>query len=188
MWRKRYRFTLDAIFEEYSSVGMMVAPDEAMDLMHDLLRDWVSRDASEASKATSRPATLVRFDSDAFSREAHHYAVDLFYKTYFPRGRGTPPLPDSYLNGILKLRREGLSHLAIANRLGIRRDTAKYQVAAAEKRWLEKVAQIDQLKRKYPQLVTEYRRVIGKKPAPGAAQSKGQAKPKGRAKRKGRRK
>ena len=170
MWRKRYRFTLDAIFEEYSSVGMMVTPDQAMDLMEDLLREWVNKDASEESKGTSRPTVLFRFDSDALSREAHHYAVDRFYKTYYPRRRGAPPLPDYHLDRILALRRKGWNYVAIAKELGQRADTTKRQVEVAEKRCGER------LKEKYQQFVAPASPGSGEKGSTGDVQATDQSK------------
>jgi hypothetical protein len=153
--RKQYQFALDVIFAEHASSKLLVKPDTAMELAEDLLYERVKKDVYEVTQNTSRPTAILRFDPAAIRREAHHYAVDQFYKTYFPRKRGAPPLPDSHIDRIIALRRKGLSRVATAEKLavelGLRLDTAKYQVAAAEKRWGELLERIEQLKRKYPQ-------------------------------------
>jgi hypothetical protein len=169
-WRKRYRFTLDAIFEEYAAIGVRVTPDEALELMEDLLCEWVSKDASVASDGTLRPLALFRFDFAAFRREAHHYAVDQFYKTYFPRRRGAPPLPDYHIDRILALRRKGWNYVAIAKELGQPEDTTKRQVEVAEKRCRER------LKERYPQFIAPDSLGSGEKRSTGDKQATGQSK------------
>jgi hypothetical protein len=41
MWRQRYTQVLDLIFEELASQEIQIEPDDAMDLMEDLLREMV---------------------------------------------------------------------------------------------------------------------------------------------------
>jgi len=153
-WRKRYTQVLDMIFEAFASEKIIVEPDEAMDCMEELLERWVS-DSQQAKpgEGTSRPSSDFRFNFAAYRREAHHYAVDRFYKTYFPRGRGGEPLSTSYLDSILRLRFKGLNYVAIAEKLGVPKDRMRKQVEAAEKRWREAVEGIEHLKQRFPHLV-----------------------------------
>jgi len=175
MWRQRYTEVLDLIFKEFASQEIEIEPDDAMDLMEDLLREWCG-DPRSGPDDTSRTPVVFRFSASAYRRDAHHYAVDRFYGTYFPRKRGAEPLPKYHLDRILALRRKGWTAVAIAKELGLRNDTAKYQVEAAEKRWHEAVEQIEELKRKYPHLVAPDLRVTGGENYPRETQSKGQNK------------
>lgn len=153
-WRKRYMLTLDSIFEECASNGITIKPDEAMDWMEELLEQWVGDTQQAKSKEdASSPVTVYRFNLAAYLRESHHYAVDRFYKTYFPRKRGGEPLPESYLNRILRLRFKGFNYVAIAEKLGQPKDRMRKQVEAAERRWLEAVQRIERIKLRYPHLV-----------------------------------
>jgi len=154
MWRKRYTHLLNSIFEECASNGITVGPDEAMDWMEGCLKKLVS-DGKQSSLDETMPAPVssLRFDFAAYRRDAHHYAVDQFYKTYFPRGRGTPPLPDSYFDPILRLRFKGWNYVAIADELGLPKEKMRKQVPIAEKRWREAVERIEQMKERFPHLV-----------------------------------
>jgi hypothetical protein len=98
---------------------------------------------------------LFRFNYNAYRREAHHYAVDRFYKTYFPRKRGGEPLPEHYVDQILRLRREGLNYVVIAGRLGQPKEKMRKQVQAAEKRWRDAVERIERIKQRFPHLVAK---------------------------------
>jgi hypothetical protein len=82
MWRKRYTHFLNSIFEECASNEITVGPDEAMDWMEEcLVGDGKQSNLDETMPA---PVSSLRFDFAAYRRDAHHYAVDQFYKTYFP--------------------------------------------------------------------------------------------------------
>jgi hypothetical protein len=154
MWRKGYRRLLDLIFEECASDGITVWPDEAMDWMDELTeRLFKTILQSEQGRDASGSDSILRFDYDAYRREAHHYAVDRFYKTYFPRKRGAPPLPKAYLDRILQLRFKGWNYVSIAEKLGQPKDRMKKQVEAAEKRWREAVVRIALIKQRFPHLV-----------------------------------
>jgi hypothetical protein len=155
-WRKRYEFLLDSIFEECVSHKITVSPDQAMDLMEDLLES-LAGDGEQAKhdESTTEPVSILRFDSAAYRREAHYYAVTRFYKTYVPRKRGAPPLPTAYLDRILRLRFKGLNYVVIAEKLGQPKGRMKKQVAAAERRWRLAVERIEQIKKQYPQLVAQ---------------------------------
>ena len=173
MWRELYRDALNCIFEESASREIVIGPDIAVALMEEeAAKAFVDRPPqSTGTRAFPSSTHMFRFDFDAYRREAHHYAVDKFYKTYFPRKRGAPRLPDSHLDWILAQRRKGLNDVAIAGKLGLRKDTAKYRVAVAEKRLRERV---EELKRRYPQFVAPDLRGTGGERHAGKAQLKGQ--------------
>jgi len=136
MWRKRYTSLLDMVFKEYKSVGLFVTPDEAMDVMEELLPALVSEDKGSEPEGGGH---VFRFDFAAFRSDAHHYAVDLFYKTYYGlRGKGRPPLPREHLDQLLGLRRQGLSYRQIGKKLGQTQDATRKQVKVLERLWEEK--------------------------------------------------
>ncbi len=158
MWRKRYRQVLDMIFEGCASEEITLEPDEAMEWMEELFDRLVSDSRQDKPKEdASGPVAVLRFNYDAYRREAHHYAVDRFYKTYFPRKRGGEPLPISYLDRILELSRKGMNTAQIATLMKQRQNTIAKQVAVAEKRWpqawREAVERIEQIKQRSPHLV-----------------------------------
>jgi hypothetical protein len=152
MWRKRYTKVLDVIFEEFSSQGITVQPDDAMDLMGDLLKEWLNDEPPAAPADQPHPRTPFRFNFAAYSRDAHHYAVDQYYKTYFPRKRGGERHPTSYLDEILRLLGKGLNNVAIAAKLGVPKDRMRKQIEAA-KRWHEQLEKIEEIKQRFPNLV-----------------------------------
>ena len=148
IWRKWYKPTLDDLFKECESLGILLTPYIAIEQMELLLED-VSRHfeeecQSDAKKDPTPSRHYFRFDQVAFRREAHHYAVDLFYKTYYPRS-GAPQLSIEYLNDVLELKRKGLNDPQIAERLGQSTDTIRKQVQIAEKRYREIVSSIREL-------------------------------------------
>jgi len=153
-WRERYTRFLDMVFDAAASEKTVIRPDEAMDCLEKFLAWDCERRHCKSGKDTSDdPPVMVRFNLSAFLRDAHHYAVDRFYKTYFPRKRGGEPLSTSYLDSILRLRFKGLNYVAIAGKLGVPRDRMRKQVGIAEKRWGEAVERIEQLKQRFPHLV-----------------------------------
>jgi hypothetical protein len=148
IWRKLYKPTLDDLFTECKALGILLTPYAAIEQM-ELLLEGVSRrfeeeGQSEARKDPTPGRRYFRFDQVAFRREAHHYAVDLFYRTYYPRS-GAPQLPIEYLNDVLELKRKGLNDPQIAERLGQSTDTIRKQVRIAEKRYREIVSSIREL-------------------------------------------
>jgi hypothetical protein len=173
MWRKRYTQVLDQIFEAFASQEIRIGPDAALEEMENFLERLCNQSRQDESKDASSATAVIRFNFAAYRREAHHYAVDRFYRTYFPQKRGAPPLPEYHLDRILALRRKGKTPLAIADKMGLRKDTAKYQVEAAEKRWHEAV---DRIKREFPHFVAPDLRQTGGENHPREPQSKGQNK------------
>ena len=156
MWRKCYTQVLDMVFEEFASQEIIVGPDDAMDCMEDLLERWSSVvQKSKEDEDASKLNTVLRFSSAAYRRDAHHYAVDQFYKTYFPRKRGGEPLPMGHLDRIWTLRRKGKNPVQIAALTRQSPDTVRKQLAAAEKRWHAAVERIEEIKRRSPHLVAQ---------------------------------
>jgi hypothetical protein len=158
IWRKWYKLTLDSLFSEFESKEFLLTPDVAIEKMELAFRRILSDSGSEAQPdSSSRPGQPFRFDETAFTREAHHYAVDLFYRTYFPREaggerksrKGAPQLSIEYLDRVLKLSDEGLEPHEIAERLGQSdpqaRDRIRKQILAGRKRYIEIVHNIRKL-------------------------------------------
>jgi hypothetical protein len=115
LWRKRYTELLDSIFKESASNEITIGPDDALDLMEECLRRLAfDGKQSNLDETKSGSRSNLRFDFAAYRREAHHYAVKRFYKTYFPRKRGAPQLPESHIDRILGLRFKRLNYVAIA--------------------------------------------------------------------------
>jgi hypothetical protein len=139
LWRKRYTSMLDMIFQEYESASILINPDEAMELMEKLLPSVVGKELQP-----NKPKSL-RFDVAAYRREAHHYAVGRFYKTFYGSRRGAPPLSLEYLDHVLKLQAQGLNHAQIAKRLGQTKDTIRKQLKQAVRLWNERANKIREL-------------------------------------------
>jgi hypothetical protein len=178
IWRSLYKPLLEDLFKTYASIRVQLTPDWAMEEMDEVFSDVFRRinaeNGPEAKKDPgAQPRPIFRFDESAFTREAHHYAVDLFYRTYFPRRsvegksrRGAPSLPTDYVDRILQLMRRGLGYAEIAKNLGQPKDRMRKQVKAAEKRWSEALGRIEELKRKYPHIVAPDPRVTEGKNRP----------------------
>ena len=156
IWRQWYKPTLDDLFKEFESLSILLTPDAAIEQMDGLFK-WVldHTESADSSELTNDPIgrPTFRFDDVAMTREAHHYAVDLFYKYYFPREpgsqgksrRGAPPLSMEYLDRILQLRRKGFNYVKIAEVLGQPKDRMRKQVEIAEKRYCEAVKRVREL-------------------------------------------
>jgi hypothetical protein len=146
-WRKFYSKVLNEIFEQATRLGLEIWPDDAVEALgYVMKRENESRGLTAGGQRVGAPT--LRFNAAAYRRDAHHYAVDRYYRTYHARGRGGEPLSMSHVDRILSLRlEEGLSIPAIADRLGLRRDTAKYQVAVAEKRRNELIERLEEFRK-----------------------------------------
>jgi len=88
IWRMLYKPVLDSLFSETASKGVRLTPDMAIEQMEKLFETVFLCVEQEGSSATKKglspsPRLYFRFGRVAFRREAHHYAVDLFYSTYF---------------------------------------------------------------------------------------------------------
>jgi hypothetical protein len=120
-----------------------------------MIADAYERAGLEAEKgSTNWPHRPLRVDIVAARCKIHHHAVDLYYRTYFPRKpgikgkprRGAPQLPLEYLHQVLTLSKKGLNPAQIASKLGQSDPKAKgrivKQIVIAEKRYAEIVANI----------------------------------------------
>jgi len=92
IWRDvLYKPILDDFFANAQSIGAFLTPDAAMVALKEDLTALVSETRSESAKAsTVRPRQQPRMDLFAGLRDAHHYAVELFYKNVLSaKGRAT---------------------------------------------------------------------------------------------------
>src|SRR5579863_6157906 len=136
VWRKHYKAALDAIFEECQSCNIVLSPDQSMEWMEELLESIVG--FGEEEEADNRKLAF-RFNAVAFRCEAHHYAVDLYYKTYGGLTRGAAPLSLEYLDRVLTLHKQGRNVPQIANQLGQKQDAIRKQIEAAQRIWDKKL-------------------------------------------------
>ena len=95
IWRLLYKPLLDKLFSDSVSKGVRLTPDSAIERMGKVLESFFLCVKEEVSSAphefpTPSPRLYFRFTQVPFRREAHHYAVDLFYDTYFSRKHGAP--------------------------------------------------------------------------------------------------
>jgi hypothetical protein len=156
IWRKWYKLALDGLFKEFEAANILLTPDAAIEEMEKLFKGALDHNESvDDPEPTNNPIEKprLRFDDIAMTREAHHYAVDLFYKYFFPHKpgsqgkprRGAPPLSTEYLDRILQLRRKGLNYVKIAEVLGQPKDRMRKQVQIAEKRYREAAIRVREL-------------------------------------------
>ena len=104
IWSKLYKPALDDLFRGAASKNVFLTPDAALEVMEQafksvffLVDDRIDSAVKKNSPSASR--LYFRFDRIAFRREAHHYAVDSFYKTYFARGHKLLPSAQKILQG-----------------------------------------------------------------------------------------
>ena len=149
---------LEAIFEDERTSDSTLTPDQAMDSLDEMLATIAAAlDSSDSKKnSPAHPRLPLRTDTVAFRRKIHHYAVDLYYNTYFRRtgkerkhGRGAPPLPDEYLDQILRRARKGMNPAQIAHELGQSdpgaKDRIRKQIGTAVKRYSDAAENIRRL-------------------------------------------
>jgi hypothetical protein len=158
-WSDSFDQFLEEIFVVARTNGFRLTPDQAMAELDEALASILATpDTPEKDRGlTARPRLAVRIDIVALRCKVHHFAVDLFYKTYFPRRsgtegksrRGAPPLSTEYLGHVLMLSDRGLKPFEIAGKLGQSdprgKDRVRKQIAAAKKRYLEIVSNIRKL-------------------------------------------
>jgi len=82
IWRKLYKPTLDNLYRESASRRVLLTPDLALTEMEQVFKSVFQSVEAEGSSGSKKVPAPHRI---AFRREAHHYAVNLFYKTYFSR-------------------------------------------------------------------------------------------------------
>jgi hypothetical protein len=106
---------LEDFFKEAVSKNKRLWPDEAMNKLIAKMGKLIETKTVDIDEARRENP---RTDVSATNRELHHYAVDLFYKTYYERPTGAPPLSKEYLENIVLLReRDKLTFSKIAIKL-----------------------------------------------------------------------
>jgi hypothetical protein len=118
---------LDYLFTEAKRDHILLKPDEAIEDMETVISALSKADERETA-SESILNSFRRMNTTAMLRDAHHYAVDLFYNTYYPTS-GAPPLSLDYLDVLLKLKKKGLNNQQIARRLGAKTDAEAKQIA-----------------------------------------------------------
>jgi hypothetical protein len=114
------KILLERFFRDATSKNELLWPDEAMRKLFDYINKIIEIGVLNKDKPTA-----TRVNEINFNKELHHYAVDLFYKTYFPTKKGAPPIPDEYYEFILKLHNEGKTHKEIAEEVDLPISTKK---------------------------------------------------------------
>ena len=104
------KMLLEEKFKEAKAKGIMLWPDEAI---RELFDYWDNMLNSGTLKSNSQKPTLTKTNHIALSRMVHLFAVELFYRTYYPT-TGAPKLTNEYLASILKLYREKNSYRLVA--------------------------------------------------------------------------
>jgi hypothetical protein len=104
IWRMLYKPVLDHLFRESASKRVRLTPDLAIEQMEKFFESVFLCVKEEGSSATNRvpapsPRLYFRFGHVTFRREAHHYAIDLFYDTYFPRNHEAPQAASNVVGG-----------------------------------------------------------------------------------------
>jgi hypothetical protein len=150
-WSNVSRPILDQAFEDFRSAGLKLTPDDAMSLIGAAFAQ--AQNAAEQLEPKKgdapdiRPAGVL-----ACMRVTHHYAVDLFYRTYYEagetRGRGRPRLSPEHLDKVLTFRRQGVSYGKIAAKLGQTLEATRKQAKQVERLWEEKTREVYELARK----------------------------------------
>jgi hypothetical protein len=139
LWRDLFSASLDAIYQDSAARGAFLTPDAAMAaLMDDLAALFPSRKGAESEMGTTARTHLQpRMDRIAGLRDAHRYAVNLFYRTYFPR-KGAPPIPEDDLAKLLDLHERGLSYGQIAQEFKLpypqSKDMIRKRIAVAKQK------------------------------------------------------
>jgi hypothetical protein len=104
IWSKLYKPALGDLFRGAASKNVFLTPDAALEVIEQAFKSVFFlvdelTDSAVKKNLASAPRLYFRFDRIAFRREAHHYAVDSFYKTYFARGHKLLPSAQKILQG-----------------------------------------------------------------------------------------
>jgi hypothetical protein len=104
VWRSLYKPALDGLFMQAKSKGVRLTPDDAIEEMERAFKSvflYVEDKGRSGPKKDliPRPRLYFRFDRIDFRQEAHHYAVDLFYNTYFLRRHELPRAASKLVGG-----------------------------------------------------------------------------------------
>jgi hypothetical protein len=111
------RTLLKKAFEEASHNNQVLTPDRAIEKMHEGIRR-LAGPQEEVAEVQGVPADFRRLNLVRLERDAHHYAVDLYYDNFSPR-KGAPSLRPEYRAHLLNLRSQGLSVRQIAIKVGL---------------------------------------------------------------------
>ncbi|HVG20962.1 MAG TPA: hypothetical protein VNI02_18075 [Blastocatellia bacterium] len=95
---------------------IILSPDEALKKLEEVSMTIAKHNGITIS---SFKVEHPRIDLVAEARKLHHYAVDLYYDTYYGKKVGATPLDDKYLEYILQLSEKGLSYGQIAKDVGL---------------------------------------------------------------------
>jgi hypothetical protein len=109
-----------------------------MEEFHALVAQLAGNADRTQAQQENFPLELARFDVSKLNREAHHFAVDLYYNAIRP-SRGAPPLRPEYLTQIVDWHSKGLSPRQIAIKMGLKSsdqstDKVRKQLRAAKNR------------------------------------------------------
>ena len=110
------RSALKHIYDEAKRAGRIPTPDAAMEALHSHNRQRIGDTDKEAKEVF--PPEMARFDVSQVFRDAHHIAVDLYYRALYPR-KGAPPLRHEYKEQLLRWQSGGLRPRQIAIKLGL---------------------------------------------------------------------
>jgi hypothetical protein len=146
-----FKLAIEELFHDAGKAGFRVTPDEVMDLIDQTLQEFFDRSVEPEIGAT-RVGRPPRIDVVAARQKIHLYAVNVYYRTYFPRKagmegkqrRGAPRLSEEYLERIRQLSKKGWNPAQIATELGQSDpgavDRISKQMEIADERWSEIVA------------------------------------------------
>jgi hypothetical protein len=130
-WRDLHKDILDDLYREAAENDLPLLPDTAFLRLFDELERWFPSSVGQTQKSTATPRLRPRMGLIAGLREAHHYSVDAFYRTYFPQ-KGAPRITDG--NKLLDLVERGLSYRQIAQATGLTKDAARKRIVRTRKR------------------------------------------------------
>lgn len=131
MWRALYRAILDTAFEDSSKSGLHMTPDQAIETLYSELAIHFPK--SKLTRTDGRPLLQPRIDLMAGRREAHHYAVDLYYRTYFARNKGAPRVSESDNVKLLEARERGLTYRQIAEMTNLSIEAVRKRISRARR-------------------------------------------------------
>ena len=123
------RMMLDHIYKEAAKEGEVLRPDTAIERMTRLARDLTPEDPKSHSGIPLRPG---RLNLIAARRRAHHYAVDLFYRTHFPQ-KGAPRIHPGEISLIRELQAKGLGYSRIGKVLSLSKDTVRKRIQSNQR-------------------------------------------------------
>lgn len=110
------RELLKSFYQNAKDESELLWPDTAIKKLMKLMREVMEREKGSIAEAVM---INPRFDPVARSRELHHFAVELFYDTYWGKQTGAPRLHPEYLRQLVILREQGLSYGQIAKKIGL---------------------------------------------------------------------